>query len=268
MGKDNFKINKDPFSLFLDEVKVHNSTISLKDFKDKLIALDKVRLSLFNLQKEGFIVEEGTTEIYSISEDKEKELLYEIPDFIVYKDDVRFMVFLEINKDIYTLDQDRWNKISSNLIKEPTIAAVTLCWIKKDLNSCCLDSFSIKKYFRENQNEISFEQESFNILPEKIKEFYNDQFIDWDFPENLTISIRKIKSLSLRQLLEENLYLAFKQFKKIRYRIPEKIKAQSLINKKSFKDFLNFLNTLIIKEKIDSTILETIDEFMKLYKKK
>jgi len=267
MEKDNFKINKDPFSRFLEEMKVHNSTISLKEFKDKLIALDKVRLSLFNLQKEGFIVEEGTTEIYSVSEDEQKELLYEIPDFIVYKDDIRFMVFLEVNKDSYTLDRDRWNKISSNLIKEPTIAAVTLCWIKKDLNSCCLDSFSIKKYFRENQNEISFEQESFNILPKKIREFYNDQFIDWDFSDNLTFSIEKIKSLSLKQLLEDNLYLAFKKLKDTGYRIPEKIRAQSLINKKNFEDLINFLNTLISKNKIDSTILETIDEYIESYKK-
>lgn len=262
MEKTNFEINKDPFSHFLDEMKVHNSTISLKEFKDKLKALDKVRLSLLNLQKEGFIIEEGTTEIYSISENKEKELIYEIPDFIVYKEDVKFMVFLEINKDIYTLDRDRWKKISANLIKDPTITAVTLCWTKIDLNSCCLDSFSIKKYLEGNQNEINFEQESFNILPEKIREFYNIQFVDWKISEDLTKLIDSQERVSIKDLLSEKFMFYLKQLKETNFRIKEKIKAQSLINKKDFEDILNFLHKFLAKKKIERLDNKEIDKFI------
>lgn len=262
MVKKSSPINKKNISKFLDQVKAFDRTISLKEFKNRQLALDKARTLLSSLIDEGFIVEEGLIEIFPSTEEKEEIFNRELPDFIIQKEDIRFLVFIEIEKENYVIDQDRWNRISINF-DDKAITSIVLSWAKKDMNSCALDLFSRKKYLEVRDKEINFENESFSILSNCIKEFYEMQFVDWKISEDLSKLIPPEKRIYSKKLLSENFRTYFNKLKETEYRIEEKVKAQSLINQMDFENILNFIFKFLAKEKIDLSDSRNIDEFIK-----
>lgn len=249
-------------SEFLDQLKVLDKTVSLREFKNRQVALDKARNLLSNLSEEGFIVEEGFLEIISPEGEKLGDYIREIPDFIIHKEDIKFSVFIDIEKDKYLIDRDKWKKISANF-DEKAITSIILSWAKKDLKSCALDSFSIRKYAEVSDKEINFKGESFSLLSECIKEFYNMQFIEWEIPEKMEQLVTHEIQISLQEMLSKYFQSYFSQLKKVKFIIPEKIQAQSLIKEHEFKKILDFFFELLSKEELEIADNRKIDNFIK-----
>ncbi|MBA7625345.1 hypothetical protein ES703_32774 [subsurface metagenome] len=256
--KENSSTNESELPRFLSQVKVFDKTISLEEFKNRQLALEESRNLLSSLIEEDFIIEEGSMEIMPLIE---KKIEYEIPDFIVQKEDIRFLVFIETERERYIIDREKWYRISINFDEKP-ITAIILSWFKKDMNSCALDQFSRRKYLEIKDEEISFENEAFSPLCDCIKEFYNIQFVDWKISEDLTKLIVSQERVLIKDLLSEKFMFYLKQLKETNFRIKEKIKAQSLINKKDFEDILNFLYKFLAKKKIERLDNKEIDKFI------
>ena len=54
---------------FLDEVRVFDKTVSLREFKNRQIALENARNLLTSLSEKGYIVEEGFVEVLPVEKE-------------------------------------------------------------------------------------------------------------------------------------------------------------------------------------------------------
>lgn len=248
------------FREYFQEAKAREKSVTLREYTDRLLFEDTVRKTLDNLKEEGFSIQEG---LFQISPWRKKIEGFEKPDFIVFKEDILFYLYLLVNEDRFIIKRDYLRGLSDVIQCNPKVTALIAIWNFDNLPSCALDPFILRKYIETTENIISLENEKISNLEKTVRDFYNEQFVDWPIPEEIVIG-KEVQAVpfNISDMLQQYFDEKLKSLGEKYFIIPEKKEAQRLVVKISRSRILDKLISLLSKPTLTRDDFTEFESFL------
>jgi len=249
----------DAFRIFGD-VQVRGKGVSLKKYKEHLAVLDEARQRLISLSDDGYKLEEGSLDIVP----GEGPIETEPPDYVVRKGDVVDFIFLLEASEKGSVEKEFWERITGNLFSKP-VTGLILCWPKESWIACAIDLYALRKYADSLGPVINLEKEGFFELADCIRDFYGQQFVDWE--PGVVPGTRPSQPSAwsaLPEQLAQALAESFRRMKSSRFQIPEKVAAQHSLGEKDLEVIARSLVRMLSAREVEA---KDIEEFRNLFRK-
>lgn len=246
---------EETFDKYLTETALRRSSKSLKEVRDKLFVIQRLR-NLFS-KLEDFIIEEGLPDT-----EREEPIFF---DFVIRREEIKFGVFIEVTQPCPIIELKRLNALNKKLNKDPALDAVIIVWNDEKLSTCALDSLALKIYFDETEPLIRLERERKDNFVEVVMDFYNQQFVNWVMPEESKFQeIVDLRKPRIMELVKDKVYRAFQQqIKSKKFRMEEKQAAKNQVTELDVNRIVGFLEDILSKEEISAKDLESVEDFYK-----
>jgi len=244
---------EETFERYLAETKLRRSSETLKEVRDKLFCIQRLK-DLFS-QLEDFIIEEGFLDM----EDEEPIFF----DFVVRREEIKFGIFIEVTQPCPMITLERLNALNKKLNKDPALDAVIIVWNDDGLSTCALDSLTLKTYFGRTDPVIRLSGERQGNFVEIVRDFYNQQFVNWVMPSEVQFpETFDLRGPRIMELVENNVFREFQeQIESRTFRINEKKEARNKITVENVKRIANFLGGIVKKEEISTIDLKALKDF-------
>lgn len=228
-----------------DEVRIRGRNVSLRAYKRRLAILEECKEKLLTLTPDGFVLEEGFFEIVMGNAAPDSEP----PDLVVRKQDLISLVYVLEDENRGHLERELWVSITNNLLRKG-VAAIFLCWPNAGWMSCAVDLYTFKKYADVSERVVNLGSESFSELTLCIRDFYSQQFLDWNVPDTLQERVSRGSIAVASRAVEQIVQKHFQDLKDAQLRIPAKIQAQSSLQLRDLIPIVNFLTEILSSKEI------------------
>lgn len=254
------KNNTTSFRDYFYEAKVREKSSTLKEYSERLLFEETVRNKLNILKDEGFSIQEG---LIQITPWRKKLIGFEKPDFLVIKEDILFQLYLLIKEDAGIVKKEFLLGLSDVMQTNLKVTALILVWNYDNLPSCALDSLILRKYIEKPEENIDLSDVVISNLEQTIRNFYNDQFIDWSIPDDFLIEKEgEVITLNLTDILKKSIDMEFQALGEIAFKIPEKKEAQKVVLKLNKERILNKMTNLLSKPKLSKDDFNDFEKFL------
>jgi len=251
---------KEAFRIF-EDLQVRGMGVSLKSYKEHLAVLGEARERLLRLTGEGYNLEDGSLDILP----SEGPIETEPPDYVVRRGDVVDFIFLLEGSERARVEKEFWKRITGNLFIKP-VTGLILCWPKESWMACAVDLYALRRYADSQEPVINLEKERFIELAGCIRDFYDQQFVDWK-PGMIpgTKPSQPSAWSALSEQLAQGLGESFRTMKSSRFQIPEKVAAQTSLGDKDLEAITRSLVRMLSARDVETSDIEGFrDLFRKL----
>jgi hypothetical protein len=247
------------FKEYFEEVKAREKSSTVREFTDRLLFQESVREALDKLKEEGFFIHEGLIPITAGRHVK----VFEKPDLIVSKEDILFQLYLLINEQLSFIKNEFLRGLYHVIQADPKVTAVVVVWNSDELPSCAFDAFILKKYIEVPEENIDLRSEKIITLNKCIKDFYDNQFVDWLVPEDLVIGKEGDEaSLLVKDVLRRFLDEEYEKLEDKSFKIPEKKDARRSVLKANREQILNKMMDLLSKPQLGRADFDKFESFL------
>jgi hypothetical protein len=248
------------FRDYLHEVRARDKSTTIKEYTDRLLFQDKVREALEDLKDDGFSIQEG---LVQVTPWRSKLRGFDRPDLVVSKEDVLFYLYLLISGSVADIERDFLRGLFEVIQDNVKVTAVVVIWNFDNLPSCVLDAFCLRKYIEEQEQTVTLEKENIGALTSVIRDFYDDQFVDWSIPEDLVIVEQGEEvALDLTRVLKEKLIQGLKKLEEKRFTVAEKKRAQKTVLEVDTDRILNKLLGFLSKPSLTKDDFDEMVSFL------
>jgi hypothetical protein len=251
---------RDSLSRFLERLKATSRSKNLDEYSERLLWTTRCRQLLQELQTEAFDVSEELQVPVGVPSREEGVPAILRPDFVVTKDEVRLLVFIDIASSVEEADSSTLRQYKKTLTNTSLASGVIHCWRGENIPSVALDIYKVSK--------LDLSEKSVHLGPvlpvkECIRAFYAQSFVgNWGV-EGLEALKAEKSVIDTLSLVKVALQRELKILKSRPLKRWDRREAQALIDNNVLDRVVELLRRSISsgrRENIGKAIQRTLEE--------